>query len=364
MDRLRALHDAGVSIWLDSLSRDLLNSGDLAHLVKDRFVTGATSNPTIFATAITRSDSYRDQLARLAGAGERDPREMFFALALEDVRRAAEVFRPVYDATHGGDGLISFECTPDLANDTAGTVAQARKLWRRINQPNAMIKVPGTVAGIEAVEVLTGDGINVNVTLLFSVDRAAAFLQAYQRGLHQRLDRGDPLEHVRSVASFFVSRVDTAVDAVLPEGSPLRGRVAVANAAVAFSLYEKQSAAPLWPELAAAGATPQRPLWASTGTKNPDYSDLLYVESLIAPGTVNTMPLATLDAFADHGDSDGTIVGVDVATDTLRRVSAAGVDLNRVTADLERAGVESFCASYAEILDCITRQVAGLRAPR
>src|SRR5215213_6054439 len=237
MNRLRQLHDTGVSIWLDTLSRDLLESGRFAELVADAAVTGATSNPTIFAKAIESSDLYDDQLADVAAAGVRDPRELFFAVALDDIRRAADMLRPSYEASGGRDGFVSFECTPDVADDTGATVEQALELWARIARPNAMIKVPATEAGVPAIEQLTARGVNVNVTLLFSVDRYEQVIDAYLRGLERRVAAGEPVGTIASVASFFVSRVDAKADAVLPAGSPLRGRVAIANAARAYGRY-------------------------------------------------------------------------------------------------------------------------------
>ena len=359
MDRLGELHEAGVSIWLDTLSRDLLDSGEFARLVSDCHVTGATSNPTIFAKAITTSDLYGPQLVRLLTAGERDTGELFLTLALEDVRRAADILEPVHQRSDGTDGFVSFECTPDLADDTDGTIAQARDLWDRLQRQNVMIKVPATAAGIPAIRTLTSDGINVNVTLLFSVARYLQVLDAYQTGLEARLRADQPIDHIASVASFFVSRVDTKVDERLPGHSPLRGQAAVANAAAAYREFLRTSAADRWQKLAAAGAGIQRPLWASTGTKNDAYSDVLYVEHLIAPGTVNTMPQATLDAFADHGTTHPTLQDSD-PDDLLEKLARADIDLDRITADLEREGVESFNESYRQLLACITERVAEL----
>jgi transaldolase len=354
MNRLEHLHDAGVSIWLDTLSRELLDSGTFAALIADCAVTGATSNPTIFAKAITGSDAYDDQLRATMAAGVRDLQELFFALALSDVARAAELLRPTYDASAGSDGFISFECTPDLADDTAGTIEQALVLWGRLARPNVMIKVPATEAGIDAIEELTARGVNVNVTLLFSVERYEQVIDAYVAGLERRVSLGQPIDAIASVASFFVSRVDTKTDAVLASDSPLRGRVAIANAQRAYGRYRKRFADDRWRALAAAGARPQRPLWASTGTKDPAYSDVLYVEELIAPGVVNTMPEQTLRAFADHGDASRVLgESTAAAEQILQDAERAGIDLAAVTARLEREGVQSFCASYQELLDRI-----------
>jgi transaldolase len=354
MRRLNELQDAGVSIWLDTLSRELLDSGAFAALIAESAVTGATSNPTIFAKAITGSDRYDDQLRAAVAAGVRAPRELFFELALEDVRRAADLLRPVYDASAGRDGFVSFECTPDLAGDTAATLAQAVELWDRLARPNVMIKVPATEAGVPAIEELTARGVKVNVTLLFSIARYEQVIDAYLAGLERRASSGDPIDSIASVASFFVSRVDAKTDAMLLAGSDLRGRVAIANARLAYARYRDRFSDPRWLALRAAGGQPQRPLWASTATKDPAYSDVLYVEELIAPDVINTMPEATLRAFADHGDAGRAFdPSSTAAEDTLRRAADAGIELAAVTTELEREGVRSFCDSYRDLLACI-----------
>ena len=352
--RLQALHDAGVSIWLDTLSRALLDTGEFARLITDYSVSGVTSNPAIFAKAIMGSDRYDADLRALVNAGVRDSQKLFFTLALDDVRRAADLLRPTYDATEGQDGFVSFECTPDLADDTVGTIKQALELWRRLSRPNAMIKVPATEAGIPAIYELTARGVNVNVTLLFSLTRYEQVIDAYIAGLERRLEAGEPIDGIASVASFFVSRIDARADAELPADSDLRGRVAIANARNAYWLYRKRFTDERWLALHDAGAKPQRPLWASTGTKDPAYSDVRYVDELVVPDAINTMPEATLHAFGDHGDATGHFDwSASAAEKTLRRAAEAGVDLDDITADLERAGVESFCESYEELLACI-----------
>jgi transaldolase len=354
MNRLEQLHDAGVSIWLDTLSRELLDTGAFAALIADSAVTGATSNPTIFAKAITGSDAYDDQLGAAVASGVRDTQELFFELALDDVGRAADLLRATYDASDGRDGFVSFECTPDLADDTGATITQALELWGRLARPNVMIKVPATEAGIPAIEELTARGVNVNITLLFSVARYEQVIDAYVAGLERRVAAGQPVDAIASVASFFVSRVDTKADALLPAESPLRGRLAIANAHVAYGRYRERFADERWRALAAAGAHPQRPLWASTGTKDPAYSDVLYVEELIAPDVVNTMPEATLRAFADHGQATRVLSeSTAAAEEVLAGARDAGIDLAAVTAQLEREGVQSFCASYDELIDRI-----------
>jgi transaldolase len=351
MTRLRRLHDAGVSIWLDTLSRELLETGEFARLVREFEVTGATSNPTIFAKAITGSDRYEQPLRDLLGQGVRDPQELFFALALDDVGAAADVLHPLYERSGGDDGFVSFECTPDLADDTDGTIRQALELWERLARPNVMIKVPATAAGVPAIEELTARGVNVNVTLLFSVARYEQVIDAYLAGLERRVHSGQELRAVASVASFFVSRVDSKADAVLPAHSSVRGRVAIANAHRAYARYLERFGDERWRRLAAAGARRQRPLWASTGTKDPAYSDVLYVERLLAPGVVNTMPQPTLLAFADHGEVAHPLDrDLSAAEQTLAQARHDGVDLDAVTAQLEREGVQAFCDSYRQLL--------------
>jgi transaldolase len=360
MNRLQALHDAGVSIWLDNLSRDLLDSGAFAALISECAVTGATSNPTIFAKAIAGSDRYDDQLHDLVASGVDDPQELFFRLALDDVRRAAELLRPSYDQSDGRDGFVSFECTPDLAHDTGGTIEQAVELWGRLARPNVMIKVPATDAGIPAIEELTARGVNVNVTLLFSIVRYEQVIDAYVAGIERRIAAGEPIDAITSVASFFVSRVDAKVDALLPAGSRLRGSVAIANAHRAYAHYVDRFSDDRWRTLSDAGAHPQRPLWASTSTKDPSYSDVLYVEKLTAPDVVNTMPEATLRAFADHGDVTHALsIVTGAACNTLHRAQDAGIDLDAITAQLEREGVRSFCESYEQLLGRIEAKVEG-----
>jgi transaldolase len=355
MNRLAALHEAGVSIWLDSLSRELLETGAFATLIRDCSVTGATSNPSIFAKAITGSDRYDEQIRALAAEGVSDPQELFFALALDDVRSAADELRPAYDRTGGRDGFVSFECTPDLADDTKATIAQALVLWQRLARSNVMIKVPATEAGLGAIEELTARGVNVNVTLLFSVARYEQVIDAYITGLERRIAAGQPIDQIASVASFFVSRVDNEADAILDDRSPVRGKVAIANACVAYAHYFERFTDGRWRKVRDAGANPQRPLWASTGTKDPTYSDVLYIEELIAPEVVNTMPEATLRAFAEHGDATRTLDwDGSGAEHTIRDAEQAGVDLAAITAALEDAGVAAFCEAYRELLDCVT----------
>jgi transaldolase len=357
---LRRLREAGVSIWLDTLSRELLETGEFAELIEDYSVTGATSNPTIFAKAITDSDRYDHQLSELVAGGERDLQELFFSLALDDIRAAARLLRPSYEDSRGSDGFVSFECTPDLADDTEATIAQATSLWQRLGQPNVMIKVPGTAAGLPAIEELTRRGLNINITLLFSIERYEEVIDAYLRGLSARADAGEPVHEIASVASFFLSRIDTKADAQLDPGSPAHGQVALASARVAYQRYQAKFAGPGWERLRGLGARRQRPLWASTGTKNPDYSDVLYVEELIGPDVINTMPDHTLRAFADHGKVARTLdADPEGAKRILAAAAAAGLDLDAITAELEREGVRAFCDSYHHLMSCIEHKIAA-----
>ncbi len=362
LNRLRHLHQAGVSIWLDDLSRELLESGEFERLARESAVTGATSNPTIFAKAITSSERYDDQLRDTLASGSEDPRDIFFELALEDVRRAAGILHPVFEASGGRDGFVSFECTPDLAEDAEATVMQALEVRNRLDAPNLLIKVAATDAGIRAIQELTAGGVSVNVTLLFSLRRYEQAINAYMDGLERRVAAGRPLAGISSVASFFVSRVDAAVDAQLAPDSPLRGRIAIANAQRAYARYLGTIDGSRWKRLETQGARPQRPLWASTATKDPAYSDIRYVQGLIAADVINTMPPGTLRAFADHGDVLGSL-GADAgpAERLVGELGEEGVNLDAVTAELERNGVESFLDSYRELLGCIEIRIAELR---
>jgi transaldolase len=361
MGRLQQLHEAGVSIWLDTLSRELLETGEFERLIRESAVTGATSNPTIFAKAITNSDRYDEQLRDLVAQGLDDPQALFLELALTDIRLAAERLRPTYERSLGTDGFISLECTPDLADDTDGTIEQALDLSGRLGLPNVLIKVPATPAGVRAIEELTARGVSVNVTLLFSVRRYEQVIEAYLRGLERRANDDEELGGLTSVASFFVSRVDAKADAALSSTSPLRGRIAIANAGRAYARYLKRFSGARWERLEALGARPQRPLWASTGTKNSDYSDVLYVERLIGPGVINTMPDATLRAFRDHGKAEPALDrDAGEAERVLARAAKAGLDLEAITTVLEREGVESFCSSYRELLGCIETKLAAI----
>jgi len=348
-ERLTKLAEAGVAIWLDDLSRERIESGNLADLVKDYGIVGVTTNPTIFAGALANGASYADQVAQLRADGATLD-EAVFELTTTDVRDACDVLRPVYDFTRGVDGRVSIEVDPGLARDTAATVDLAKRLWARVDRPNLLIKIPATVEGLPAITAAIGAGISVNVTLIFSLERYAAVIDAYVSGLEQAAAAGLDVSTIHSVASFFVSRVDSEVDKRLPADSPLRGKAAIANARLAYELFEREFAADRFAALP--GANRQRPLWASTGVKDPAYPDTMYVTELVVEGTVNTMPEKTLRAFADHGEPRGdTVHGTyDASRQVIADLEAAGISYDEVVTLLEVEGVQKFDASWAELL--------------
>jgi transaldolase len=368
---LHQLHGQGQSVWLDYIRRGILDNGELEQMIRRYDLRGVTSNPSIFEQAIGSSDDYDDALNGFA-AGGADASSAYEALAVEDITRACELFRGVYDASGGTDGFVSLEVSPELAHDTEGTVEEGRRLWGAVGQPNLMIKVPGTDAGIPAIEQLLAEGMNVNVTLLFSVENHERVMEAYLRGLERRLEQGGALGHVASVASFFVSRVDSTVDGQLEKLAAaagddaarqrvlgLRGKAAIANAKLAYRRFQEIFSGERWERLAAAGAQVQRPLWASTSTKNPEYRDVIYVEELVGPHTVNTMPLATVEAFADHGVARRSVDDdVDGAAADLAALKDAGVDLDAVTDHLQRDGVEKFAKSFREMMQVVGDKLA------
>ena len=362
-DALTDLSSAGVAVWLDDLSRARLASGNLAELISSRSVVGVTTNPSIFQKALSEGDAYDEQLRELALRGT-DVGEAVRALTTYDVRWACDVLREVYERTDGLDGRVSIEVDPRIAHDTDRTVAEAKALWWLVDRPNLYIKIPATPAGLPAIAACLAEGISVNVTLIFSLERYAAVTEAFQAGLERRTARGLPLDGVASVASFFVSRVDAEVDRRLDAiggeaAEGLRGRAAIANARLAYQAYEAMVAAPRWRALADKGVLPQRPLWASTGVKDPAYEDTRYVVELVAPDTVNTMPEATLEATADHARvrPDAVRGAYDAARATLDGLNGAGVDLGEVTDLLERQGVASFEKSWDELIASVTAQL-------
>ncbi len=363
-ESLALLHEQGQSTWLDFISRGFLDSGELQRLIDDEWVSGLTSNPTIFGKAIAGSPDYDEELRALAEAGVSDPYDAFVRLAGADLRRAADALRPIYEAGGGADGYVSFELPPGVEHDSQRSITEARRLVEAVGRPNVMVKVPGTPNAPETVERLIGEGVNVNITLLFDIAVYEAVARAYVAGLERALEAGRDLSAIASVASFFVSRVDTQVDARLPEDSPLRGTAGIANARAAYARFAEVFSGAVWDGLAAAGARVQRPLWASTGTKNAAYSDVLYVDNLVAPDTVNTLPEATLNAFADHGDASHAITREDEAEAeaTLAALGAAGVDLKALTDQLLLEGLDAFEADFLALLRCIDEALTAIRS--
>ncbi len=360
---LAALSAAGVSVWLDDLSRERLQTGNLADLIATKSVVGVTTNPSIFQAALSKGHAYDDQVNELAARGA-DVDATIRTVTTDDVRNACDVLAKVYEATDGVDGRVSIEVDPRLAHDTDKTVLQAIELWKIVDRPNLLIKIPATLAGLPAITAVIAEGISVNVTLIFSVERHRAVIDAYLAGLEKAKEAGHDLSKIHSVASFFVSRVDTEIDARLekigsPEALDLRGQAGVANARLAYAAYEELFGGERFAALAAAGARAQRPLWASTGVKHPDYSDTLYVTELVAPNTVNTMPEKTLEAVADHGVVTGDTVSdtAEAAQGVFDALVAVGIDKDDVFIALEEEGVEKFEKSWAELLEATQGQL-------
>ncbi|MBB5152687.1 transaldolase [Saccharopolyspora phatthalungensis] len=359
---LKALSEAGVSIWLDDLSRQRINSGNLAELITGRAVVGVTSNPTIFANALSNAADYNEKVRELAARGA-SVDDTVRELTTADVRDAADIFRNVYESTGGVDGRVSLEVDPRLAHDTERTVAEAVDLWKAVDRPNLMVKIPATVEGLPAITRVLAEGVSVNVTLIFSVQRYRDVMDAFQAGLEQAKANGHDISRISSVASFFVSRVDTEIDKRLEKisgGEQLRGKAAIANARLAYAAYQEVFSTDRWKTLEAAGGKAQRALWASTGVKDPSYSDTRYVDELVAPNTVNTMPEATLKAVADHADVRGdTVTGTAAASQQVfDDLAEIGIDLDDVFAVLEREGVEKFEKSWTELLETVGQQLA------
>ena len=362
---LGRLGELGQSVWYDYITRDLLTSGRLHRLIREDGLRGMTSNPTIFEKAIAGSQLYDEDIRRLNEQGK-SPADIFETIAVADVQAACDAFAPLYLESGKRDGFVSLEVSPRLAQDSEATLQEARRLWKALSRPNAMIKIPGTRGGLSAIAQAIAAGMNVNVTLLFSVERYAEVIEAFLRGLESRVERRLPIDSIASVASFFVSRVDGRIDPQLDHRaeSGLRGKIAIANAAVAYRTFRESQSTERWARLADAGARAQRPLWASTSTKDPHYPDIYYVEALVAPDTVNTVPPETLDAYRDHGRPavriDETIAAAPAQLTALRN---AGIDLSAVTRELEEDGVAKFAASYASVLSGIEAK-AGTLATR
>jgi transaldolase len=372
---LKRLNELGQSVWYDYIRRDLTTGPLLKRYIEEDGLSGMTSNPTIFQKAIAGSSLYDDDVRRHAGPSK-DAASIFEALAVTDVGAAADVFRTVYEATGGGDGFVSIEVAPRLARDTRGTIAEAHRLWKACNRPNVMVKIPGTREGIPAIRQCVADGININITLLFSVDRYREVMEAYLAAMEERVGKGQPVERIRSVASFFVSRVDSnadkkldgiANDAARPAAdragaSRLRGKLAVANARIAYEAFEQVFGSPRFAALKSKGVATQRPLWASTSTKDPAYPDLYYVEALVAPDSVDTMPPETFEAYRDHGEPIVRIredlAGAHAAVHDL---APLGVDVNRVAVELEEEGVQKFSDSYDQLLKAVEEKEKAMR---
>jgi len=370
-NRLQQLHDIGQSIWLDSIDRRMLLDGELERRVRDDSLTGMTSNPTIFQKALASSDAYDEQL--LAAEQGLSPSQLFELVETSDVRDACDIFAGVYSTTRGADGYVSIEVSPGVSHSANATVEEARRLWKTVNRPNVMVKVPGTEEGAVAVRRLIAEGINVNITLLFAIEAHERVIEAYLAGLEDRIAARQPIDGLASVASFFVSRVDTEIDKrlddLIAKASPaekerlkmLKGRAAIANAKLAYRLFTRTFSGPRWEALSSKGARVQRPLWASTSTKNPAYRDVMYVEELIGPDTVDTMPPATIDAFRDHGAVERTIdKKVSAGEGLLKEIESVGISLREVTAKLLVDGIASFQKSFDELLAGLDAKVGSL----
>ena len=363
-NHLREIAEQGQAVWLDNISRALIEDGELERLIREDGISGVTSNPTIFEKAIAGSDRYDDALHEAARRGL-DARDTFFELGFKDIRDGCDLLRGVFDETEGQDGYVSFELPPELADDAQGSVEQAKLIRTRIDRPNVLIKVPGTAAGVEAFEQLTADGVSVNVTLLFDVTRYEEIAEAYVSGLERRHEAGEPIDRIASVASFFVSRVDGKVDAKLDEiggHDELKGKAAIANARIAYESFLRIFSGERWEKLAAAGANVQRPLWASTSTKNPDYPDTLYVDELIGPHTVNTMPDATVEAARDHATVARTVdKDIPAAHQLIDQLREIGVDVDHIVkVELVEDGVASFAKSFDSMIDSIAEKARAV----
>jgi len=369
-NRLQELHDAGVSLWLDFIERKILRNGDLDRRIREDCLTGMTSNPTIFEKALAEGNEYDDQIRSVAG--EFTAMELFELIATTDVRDACDHFRGVYDRGDGYDGYVSIEVSPGAANDARATISEATRLWATVDRPNAFVKVPGTVEGAKAVRQLIANGININITLLFAIDAYKRVIDGYMAGLEDRIAAGKDIKRVHSVASFVVSRVDTEldkrIDAAVKENpnrkqalDALRGKAAIANAKLAYRLFQNEIASPRWRKLAEKGASVQRPLWASTSTKNPAYRDVMYVEQLIGPDSVNTMPPQTIEAFRDHGVVKRTVdVGVDEAQQVIQTLEREGISIDSVTDKLLVDGIASFQKSFDELIAGLQKKTKAL----
>jgi transaldolase len=367
------LAEYGQSVWYDDISRSLVRGDGLQRLIDERAVVGVTTNPSIFEKVIGQSDEYDDDLRRLAEQGA-SPEDIFMDMALDDVSRALDILKPAYESSEHTDGRVSMEVLASLAHDTEGTEAMVRDIWRRVNKPNLMVKIPATDAGIPAIEEMLYEGHSINITLIFGLDYYRRVAEAYVNAVERRLAEGKPVEEIGSVASFFVSRVDSKVDKQLDDlvadgkllaedAKRLKGKAAVANAKLAYEVYKEIFKSDRFKELEAKGAKVQRCLWASTSTKNPDYPDILYIEELVGPETVNTIPLATLEAYADHGNPSNRIEeGLEEARALMSQLEEVGIDMQQVTDELIVEGVDSFSAAFDKLLDSIRIKAGGVAA--
>ena len=358
MNRLQNIHDLGQSIWLDSFDRKLMDSGELQKLIDEDALCGITSNPSIFEKAVTSSSDYDEDIRKLAEENKSDE-EIFFGFATSDIQRAADILKPVYDKANGTDGFVSLEVSPHLANDTEGTIKQARELWKTVSRNNVMIKIPGTKEGLAAIKQCISEGININVTLLFGLDRYREVTEAYISGLEERVKNNQPIDHVESVASFFLSRIDVLIDPILKEKKldELVGEIAIASAKKAYEIYKEVFFNDRFRSLEQKGANKQKVLWASTSTKDPSFRDVKYVEALIGPDTINTLPMETIDAFRDHGNAEDHLENnLLQATQHLEQLKDNGINLDELTQQLEEEGVQKFNKAYDALLKAIAEK--------
>ena len=358
MNRLQNIHDLGQSIWLDSFDRKLMDSGELQKLIDEDALCGITSNPSIFEKAVTSSSDYDEDIRKLAEENKSDE-EIFFGFATSDIQRAADILKPVYDKANGTDGFVSLEVSPHLANDTEGTIKQARELWKTVSRNNVMIKIPGTKEGLAAIKQCISEGININVTLLFGLDRYREVTEAYISGLEERVKNNQPIDHVESVASFFLSRIDVLIDPILKEKKldELVGEIAIASAKKAYEIYKEVFFSDRFRSLEQKGANKQKVLWASTSTKDPSFRDVKYVEALIGPDTINTLPMETIDAFRDHGNAEDHLENnLLQATQHLEQLKDNGINLDELTQQLEEEGVQKFNKAYDALLKAIAEK--------
>lgn len=364
MNPLTKLHELGQSIWLDFFDREIMDSGRLQKLIDEDKLGGITSNPSIFEKAIESGSDYDEDVRKFAEE-DSDAENIFFKFAVKDIQRAADILKPVFDAANGNDGFVSLEVSPFLANDEEGTVAQAIDLWNRVNRKNVMIKIPGTKEGLRAIRRATAHGVNVNVTLLFGLERYREVTDAYLSGLEDRVNEGKPIDEITSVASFFLSRIDVLLDPKLKEKGldDLAGKVAIDSAKSAYGIYKEVFESDRYKKLAEKGAKKQKVLWASTSTKNPDYSDVMYVETLIGDNTINTLPLETIDAFRDHGKAGLTVEdGMEKVEANLAKLKENGIDLNQVSDQLEKEGIQKFNESFEKLLKAIEEKSSKTKA--